>query len=65
VRHGRNGLIVPAGDAAALRDAIGRLRDDPALSHALAAAGARDVAAFSHEAWAAGFEAALRKVGAC
>jgi Glycosyl transferases group 1 len=65
VRHERNGLIVPAGDAAALRAAITRLREDPALRERLAAAGARDVAAFSHEAWAAGFQAALRKVEAC
>lgn len=65
VRHERNGLVVPAGDAAALRAAIARLREAPALRERLAAAGTRDVAAFSHEAWAAGFQAALRKVGAC
>lgn len=65
VRHERNGLIVPAGDAAALREAIARLRDDPALASTLAANGARDVAAFSHAAWAGGFEAALREASAC
>jgi glycosyltransferase involved in cell wall biosynthesis len=65
VRHERNGLIVPAGDADALRAAIGRLRADAPLRRELAAAGTRDVAAFTHEAWAAGFEAALRKVEGC
>jgi glycosyltransferase involved in cell wall biosynthesis len=65
VRHERNGLVVPAGDAGALRAAIARLRDDRDLTDRLAANGARDVAAFSHDAWAAGFQAALRDVGAC
>jgi glycosyltransferase involved in cell wall biosynthesis len=65
VRHERNGLIVPAGDPRALREAIGRLRDDAELCDRLAVQGRRDVAAFTHEAWAAGFEAALREVGAC
>jgi glycosyltransferase involved in cell wall biosynthesis len=63
VRHERNGLIVPAGDAPALRGAIGRLRADPQLRDRLAANGLRDVGAFSHEAWAAGFAQALREVG--
>ena len=45
--------------------AIARLRDDPALRERLAANGARDVAAFTHEAWAAGMVAALETVGAC
>jgi glycosyltransferase involved in cell wall biosynthesis len=62
VRHERNGLIVPAGDPAALRAALVRLRDDGALRAHLAANGARDVAAFTHDAWAAGFEAALREL---
>jgi glycosyltransferase involved in cell wall biosynthesis len=65
VRHERNGLVVAAGDAAQLRGAIARLRDDAALRERLAANGARDVAAFSHDAWAAGFHAALREVAAC
>ena len=65
VRHERNGLIVPAGDPRALREAIGRLREDAELCDQLAVQGRRDVAAFTHEAWAAGFEAALREVGAC
>jgi glycosyltransferase involved in cell wall biosynthesis len=65
VRHERNGLVVAAGDVAQLRGAIARLRDDAALRERLAANGARDVAAFSHDAWAAGFHAALREVAAC
>jgi glycosyltransferase involved in cell wall biosynthesis len=65
VRHERNGLIVPAGDAEALAGAVMRLREDAELRDALADNGTRDVAAFTHEAWAAGFVAALREVGAC
>jgi glycosyltransferase involved in cell wall biosynthesis len=65
VRHKRNGLVVGAGDATALAAAIVALRDDAALRDRLAAAGARDVGAFTHAAWASGFEAALREVGAC
>jgi colanic acid/amylovoran biosynthesis glycosyltransferase len=38
VRHERNGLVVPAGDAAALADAIQRLMEDPQLLAALRAA---------------------------
>jgi glycosyltransferase involved in cell wall biosynthesis len=65
VRHERNGLVVGAGDAAALRAALARLREDRELLQTLAANGARDVAAFSHDAWANGFVAALRETGAC
>jgi glycosyltransferase involved in cell wall biosynthesis len=65
VRHERNGLIVPAGDAGALRSAIERLQGDAALRAQLAGNGTRDVGAFTHEAWARGFEAALASVGAC
>ena len=36
---GQSALFVPAGDALALADAIARLIDDPALRHAIAAAG--------------------------
>ena len=65
VRHERNGLIVPAGEEHALARSLARLRDDAALRAKFAANGARDVAAFTHEAWAAGFVAALEEVGAC
>jgi glycosyltransferase involved in cell wall biosynthesis len=59
VRDGATGLVVPAGDAGALAAAIRRLHDDPALRERLAEAGSRAVAAYSYEAWAAGFAAAL------
>lgn len=63
VRHERNGLVVPAGDAPALAGALRRLHDDPGLRAALGANARRDVAAFTFEAWAAGFEGALASVG--
>ena len=59
VRHERNGLVVPAGDADALAGALRRLHDDPGLRERLGAAAARDVAAYTYDAWAAGFSAAL------
>jgi glycosyltransferase involved in cell wall biosynthesis len=59
VRDGRTGLVVPAGDAAALGAAIRRLHDDPPLRERLAEAGARAVRAYTYEAWAAGFSEAL------
>jgi glycosyltransferase involved in cell wall biosynthesis len=60
VRHERTGLVVPAGDTAALGAAIRRLHDDPPLRERLAAAGAEAVKAYTYEAWADGFAAALR-----
>jgi glycosyltransferase involved in cell wall biosynthesis len=59
VRDGRTGVVVPAGDTAALGAAIRRLHDDPALRGRLAAEGAEAVRAYTYEAWAAGFTAAL------
>jgi len=59
VRDERTGLVVPAGDAAALGRAIRRLHDDPALRERLGEAGSRAVAAYTYEAWAAGFSEAL------
>ncbi len=59
----RNGLIVPAGDSLALADAIRRLAGDAALRTRLGAAGAQDVLAFSHDAWAEGFSRALSSLG--
>jgi glycosyltransferase involved in cell wall biosynthesis len=63
VRAGRNGLVVPAGDAAALAGAIARLAGDPALRRRLGEAGAADVRAYGHAAWAEGFARALASVG--
>jgi glycosyltransferase involved in cell wall biosynthesis len=60
VRHGRNGLVVPAGDHDALAGALRTLHDDDALRARLGANGARDVAAYTHAAWADAFADALR-----
>jgi glycosyltransferase involved in cell wall biosynthesis len=62
VRHGRNGLIVPAGDADALAGAICELAGARPRASALGAAGRGDVAAYSHDAWAEAFARALRSV---
>jgi glycosyltransferase involved in cell wall biosynthesis len=63
VRHERSGLVVPAGDARALAGALRRLAEDGDLRRRLGDAAARDVQAFSHAAWAAGFSRALASVG--
>ena len=60
VRDGHNGLVVPAGDSAALADAIRRLAADAPLRARLGEPGARDVRAFSHDAWAQGFSRSPR-----
>ena len=62
VRDGATGLVVPAGEAAALAAAITRLRDDAGLRARLGAAGRDAVAAHTFAAWAAGFGAALATV---
>ena len=62
VRHERNGLVVPAGDVPALAGALRRLHDDRALGSTLGANARRDVAAYTFEAWAAGFAGALASV---
>ncbi len=59
VRDGENGLVVPAGDSAALARALARLAGDAPLRARMGAAGANAVAACSQEAWAAGFSQAL------
>jgi glycosyltransferase involved in cell wall biosynthesis len=63
VRDGGSGLVVPAGDAAALAAAISRLARDRELRERLGRSGRREVLAYSHEAWAAGFSQALATVG--
>jgi glycosyltransferase involved in cell wall biosynthesis len=63
VRDGETGLVVRAGDSAALAGAIGRLAADPALRARFGCAGAKAVRAFSHDAWARGFSAALFSLG--
>ena len=59
VRDGRNGVVIPAGDPEALAAALRRLHDEPALRAELGANGARDVAPYTHAAWADGFAEAL------
>ena len=63
VRDGRNGLLVPAGDVGALAGALRRLAADAPLRARLGAAGAQDVRAYTQDAWAAGFSAALGSIG--
>lgn len=62
VRHERNGLVVPAGDSAALAVALRRIHDDHDLRARLGAHARRDVAPYTFEAWATGFDAALRSL---
>jgi glycosyltransferase involved in cell wall biosynthesis len=62
VRDGDNGLVVPAGDVAALADALRRLGADAGLRARLGSRAREDVRAYSHEAWARGFSAALGSV---
>ncbi len=63
VRDARNGLVVPAGSPEALSQAMVRLASDGQLRAAMGAAGAHEVLAFSHEAWAQGFSQALSTLG--
>jgi glycosyltransferase involved in cell wall biosynthesis len=64
VRHERNGLVVPEGDAAALARALRRLRADAPLRERLGTQAREDAAAYTFSAWAAGVSAALVSVGA-
>ena len=62
VEDGRNGLIVSAEDAAALRQAIAGLAEDPALAQRLGEEGRRDVEArFTTRALAEGMSRILRR----
>jgi hypothetical protein len=54
---------VPAGDAPALAAAIGRLAGDAQLRGRMGVKGAEDVRAYTYEAWAEGFSAALATLG--
>jgi glycosyltransferase involved in cell wall biosynthesis len=55
VRNGRNGLVVPSEDPAALAAALRLLRDDERLRARLGAAAVEDVAPYTFRAWAEGF----------
>ena len=63
VQHERTGLIVEAGDAAALAAALRRLHDDPPLRARLGAAAKAAVAPYTQAAWAAGMARALAETG--
>jgi glycosyltransferase involved in cell wall biosynthesis len=63
VRDGRNGLVVHAGDSQGLAGAIASLAADAQLRARMGASGARDVLAYSHDAWAEGFSRALSTLG--
>ena len=65
VRHERTGLVVPAGRRRRRSPrALRRLHDDPALRARLGAAAREAVAAYTHDAWAAGMARALAAAGA-
>jgi glycosyltransferase involved in cell wall biosynthesis len=59
IRHGENGLLVPAADPQAWIDAIERLRADPALAQRLAAQARADANRYSWRARARGIATAL------
>jgi glycosyltransferase involved in cell wall biosynthesis len=59
VQDERNGLVVPAGDGPSLARALRRLVDEPTLRARLGAQSARDIRAYTYEAWADGFSRAL------
>jgi glycosyltransferase involved in cell wall biosynthesis len=59
VRDEVNGLVVESGDSDALAHAIVRLADDPQLRARLGSQGRQDVRAYTYDAWAEGFSAAL------
>jgi len=62
VQDGVNGLLVPAGDTAALTDAVRRYFADEGLRERLRAAAARSVAAYAPERVFGELEATLRRV---
>ena len=64
VQHERTGLVVPAGDADALRAALAPPARRPRAARARWARTRRaTVAAYTHEAWAEGMSRALTAVG--
>lgn len=59
VAHERNGLVTRAGDVTGTAVALRRLQADPATRARMGEAARRDVAPYTHEAWAAAFSRAL------
>jgi glycosyltransferase involved in cell wall biosynthesis len=64
VQHERTGLIVPAGNAGALREAIARMHDDE-LRHTLGANARTAVAAYTQTAWADAMVHAIEAAEGC
>jgi glycosyltransferase involved in cell wall biosynthesis len=64
VRDGRNGIVVPERDPAALATALRALAGDADLRARLGAAAREDVSEYTEAAWAAGMRRALTSVGA-
>jgi len=60
VRDGRNGVVVAAGDPAALAQALRSLAADRARCAQLGATGLSDVRAYTFDAWASAFVEALK-----
>ena len=63
VQDGRNGLVVPQGDAAALAEAIRTITADADLRATLGRNARQDVAPYTPEAWAQGMRKALEATG--
>lgn len=63
VQDGVDGLVVPAGDSAALADALTRLGGDEQLRARMGQAGRERVAGYTYDAWADGFSQALASLG--
>ncbi|MEA2473200.1 MAG: hypothetical protein QOE06_1115 [Thermoleophilaceae bacterium] len=63
-RDGRNALVVPERDPAALAAALRTLAADPALRERLGAAAREDVHEYSESAWVTGMREALTYAGA-
>jgi glycosyltransferase involved in cell wall biosynthesis len=59
VRDGETGVVLPAGDPAALAAAIERLLGDPLLCRALGERAEQEVGAYTYDAMAEAFRAAL------
>jgi glycosyltransferase involved in cell wall biosynthesis len=64
VVDGRNGLVVPQGDADALATRIRSLAQNPDLRVRLGEQAREDVAAYTFDAWVSGMRKALAAVGA-
>jgi glycosyltransferase involved in cell wall biosynthesis len=63
VRHEHTGLVVPAGDAPALAQALRRLHDDPPLRARLAGEAHAAIAPYTQQAWAEAMSRTLREAG--